>query len=93
MEAISAEMQELRTLTDGLYRARTEEGKALREAELANRQVQQLASENAALAGHNNTKQKIKHLQVNRCCLGRPTEKYYHLALFRLVLRVLRVFN
>lgn len=47
------------------YRAQTEGGNALREAGLANRNVQRLASENAALVGHNNNKQKIKHLQVS----------------------------
>lgn len=57
-------MRELRALSEGMCRAQTEGGKAKREAGLANRHVQRLASENAALAGHNNTKQKIKHLQV-----------------------------
>lgn len=64
LEAASAELRELRELSEGMCRVQTEGGKALREAGLANRHVQRLASENAALAGHNNNKQKIKHLQV-----------------------------
>lgn len=57
-------MIELRALTEGMCRVQAEGGKAIREAGLAKRNVQRLASENAALAGHNNNKQKIKHLQV-----------------------------
>ncbi|CAM9196150.1 unnamed protein product, partial [Scytosiphon promiscuus] len=63
LEAASAEMAELRALTEGMCRVQAEGGKAIREAGLAKRNVQRLASENAALAGHNNNKQKIKHLQ------------------------------
>ncbi len=58
-------MGELRALSEGVCRAQTEGGRAIREAGLANRHVQRLASENAALVGHNNSKQKIKHLQVS----------------------------
>lgn len=67
LEAASAEMKELRALSEGMCRVQTEGGKALREAGLANRHVKRLATENAALAGHNNSKQKIKHLQVRLC--------------------------
>ncbi|CAM9430510.1 unnamed protein product [Ectocarpus sp. 6 AP-2014] len=63
LEEASAEMTELKASCEGMYRAQTEGGNALREAGLANRNVQRLASENAALVGHNNNKQKIKHLQ------------------------------
>lgn len=52
-----------------MCRVQTEGSKAMREAGLANRHVQRLASENAALAGHNNNKQKIKHLQVGGCAV------------------------
>ncbi|CBJ48731.1 hypothetical protein Esi_0046_0128 [Ectocarpus siliculosus] len=63
LEEASAEMTELKASCEGMYRAQTEGSNALREAGLANRNVQRLASENAALVGHNNNKQKIKHLQ------------------------------
>lgn len=65
LEAASEEINDLRAVNDGLCRAQTEGGKAMREAGLANRQVQKLANENASLVGHNNNKQKIKHLQVS----------------------------
>lgn len=58
-------MGELRAVSEGVFRAQTEGGRAMREAGLAKRHVQRLASENAALVGHNNSKQKIKHLQVS----------------------------
>lgn len=65
--ALSAEVDELSGLTHEVRRAQTEEYRAVREASIAQRQVQQLASENAALAGHNNAKQRMKHLEVHVC--------------------------
>lgn len=66
LESVSTENKELKILSDGLCRVQTEEGKALREAGIANWQVERLTNENVALAGHNNTKQKIRHLEVGK---------------------------